>query len=205
MGKTHPPFAPEETWLYLPKLFTVKHPDKTVQTKGRQCLCSGCVQRSGFPWRCISQRGGEAQWKARPAQDSQGVQVAQIRSNWGQRRTDLAKEQISISYLINSKALPTPLRIQNPHSAYQVLASLLSVMQQRSSPGSLCCSHTGPLAVPTPTVLIPASEPLHVLFPLPGMPFTRLSSQPNQVSALSPKSLSVPSYYLIFLPNAYHN
>ena len=148
MGKTHPPFAPEETWLYLPKLFTVKHPDKTVQTKGRQCLCSGCVQRSGFPWRCISQRGGEAQWKARPAQDSQGVQVAQIRSHWGQRRTDLAKEQISISYLINSKALPTPLRIQNPHSAYQILASLLSVMQQRSSPGSLCCSHTGLLAVP---------------------------------------------------------
>ena len=61
----------------------------------------------------------EAHWKARPAQDSQGLQAAQIGSNWGQRRTDLAKEQISISYLINSKALPTPLRIQSPHGAYQ--------------------------------------------------------------------------------------
>ena len=108
-----------ETWLCLPRLFTVKHPDKTVQTKGRQCLCSGCVQRSGFPWRCISQCRGEAWWKARPAQDSHGMQVAQIRSNWCQIRTDFAQQQISISYLINSKALPTPLRIQNPHCAYQ--------------------------------------------------------------------------------------
>ena len=34
----------KETWLYLPRLFTVKHPDKTVQTKGRQSLLRVCAE-----------------------------------------------------------------------------------------------------------------------------------------------------------------
>lgn len=45
---THP-LLQKETWFYLPRLFTVKHPDKTVQTKGRQCLCSGYAAETRIP------------------------------------------------------------------------------------------------------------------------------------------------------------